>query len=1324
MGSSDDAFLSAAKPAVVVIPNPDTPGDDGDVDDDAKLGKVARGAGCSGRACWSHIARCKPLNYLLTALLVTAVFIALWIVGHGHDSPLLPWKPPAPLSPSHPWYNATQRAKATLTKMSLQDKVDAVTGVGWQKGPCVGNIRGIKGTDFNGLCLQDGPAGVRYNTNATAFPASVNVASTWDKGLMLQHGSLMGAEFRHYGINVFLGPMMNMYRAPAAGRNWEGQGADPYLAATSASLQVRGIQSQGVIATAKHLIANEQEHFRDFVDSKLDMRTMMELYFAPFEACVREGVGAIMCSYNKLNGYYACEQSDLINYVLKGPDVNFRGLVMTDWWAAHDTIGTAFSTDMMMPGSKNVLTKDSYFGQALVTSVQKGYVPKARLDDMVTRVLAAYYMMGQDKNFPKTTQDSWSKRPPRPIDGEVPNEASRDHVRAVGIASSVLLKNDGILPLNASTLMSLAVLGEDAGPPPNMNDAADRGSDDGTLVVGWGSGTTELPYLITPLQGIEDWLKKNGHPSVSVVSNLNNLDTQGCANLAHSSDVAVVFVNADSGEGYLTVELNAGDRNDLKLWHYGDDLINAVAAANKRTIVVIHAVGPVEMPWLSNPNVAAVIMAGLPGQETGNAIASVLFGESNPSGRLPYTIHASRSDYPADVLYTAGLFSSPAIEYLEGLFIDYFHAEKNGIKPLFAFGHGLSYTNFTYNDTVRLNVTSLKADDVLSSAGVVGCSVTVANTGAVGGHEVVQLYVSFPEEAAEPPKLLKGFERVFVPKGQSVDASFALGLRELRVWGVKGSVGPAGALTWDGRNATDGSERWGVVKGTYHIKDLLLCGDSEIKIEKSYTLEFIMSSADEIRAKFTQAGQGHVFQFWDSLDQAQRDELLSNLRAIDVARVNNIFKVATSAPPSAANVSSLSPLPKSSFDSVISADPSKVAGWRSKGLEMIAAGKVGVILLAGGQGTRLGSSAPKGCYDIGLPSHKSLFQLQAERIQRLQVVAAKEHAGKVGPKGVVIPWYVMTSGPTRKPTEQFFKENNYFGMKAENVVFFEQGVLPAFTNDGKIFLETKSSLANAPDGNGGIYAALRKEGVLDDLEKRGIPMVHAYCVDNCLVKVADPVFIGYCVEKNADCGAKAVPKASPHEPVGVICLRNGKFGVVEYSEIDKSIAEQTDPSTGELAYKAANIANHFYTTAFLKRAADFEPKLEYHIAKKKIKHVDLASGQQVSPDKANGIKLELFIFDVFPFTERMAVLEAPRNEDFSPLKNAPGSKDGDSPETSRAAILAQTVRFARKAGATVTGEELEISPLVTYDGEGLEGLKGKTIKTPKYIASVDELKAL
>ncbi|KAI9089810.1 nucleotide-diphospho-sugar transferase [Phlyctochytrium arcticum] len=484
---------------------------------------------------------------------------------------------------------------------------------------------------------------------------------------------------------------------------------------------------------------------------------------------------------------------------------------------------------------------------------------------------------------------------------------------------------------------------------------------------------------------------------------------------------------------------------------------------------------------------------------------------------------------------------------------------------------------------------------------------------------------------------------------------------------------------------------------------------------------------ETIRKTFTDAGQGHVFQFWDELTEVQKTELLNNLSKIDVERVNRIYRKATGSTdkPATANIE---PLPESAFASTIpESSRQKIEAWNKSGRQLIAQNKVAVILLAGGQGTRLGSSAPKGCYDIGLPSKKSLFQLQAERIIRLQKLAAAQHSG-TSHESVVIPWYIMVSGPTHQATAQFFREHDFFGLNPENVIFFEQGVLPAFDSEGKIFMENKSTPAVAPDGNGGIYAALRREGVIADLNRRRIPYVHAYCVDNCLVKVADPVFIGYCIEQGAECGAKAVPKASPEESVGVICLRDQKFSVVEYSEIDKEMAALRKPD-GALVYNAANIANHFYTTEFLQRLDALEGDLDYHIANKKIKHVDLKSGQQVSPDKVNGIKLEMFIFDVFPFTEKMAVLEVARREEFSPLKNAPGT-GSDSPETSRADILCQSVRFIEAAGGKVVkGPDqdpsdvpvLEISPLVTYAGEGLQGFKDVTLTTPRII-NVDDVR--
>ncbi|KAK3846547.1 MAG: UDP-N-acetylglucosamine diphosphorylase [Linnemannia gamsii] len=485
-----------------------------------------------------------------------------------------------------------------------------------------------------------------------------------------------------------------------------------------------------------------------------------------------------------------------------------------------------------------------------------------------------------------------------------------------------------------------------------------------------------------------------------------------------------------------------------------------------------------------------------------------------------------------------------------------------------------------------------------------------------------------------------------------------------------------------------------------------------------------------IKERYQAAGQGHLLTYYDDLSEADQSTLLHQLHHLNVERVNRIHQKATTCPsPMLTNQSTLlAPLPEECFDSILEASSDKVSEWQTLGLKQIAQNKVGVILLAGGQGTRLGSTAPKGCYDIQLPSTKSLFQIQAERIFKLQALA-REQEGVTGE--VIIPWYVMTSGPTRPATVKFFEEHNYFGLSQDNVVLFEQGTLPCLTFDGRIMMESKSQIAVAPDGNGGVYAALRGTGVLANMAERKIEYLHAYCVDNGLVRVADPVFMGYCVSKNADCGAKVVRKKSPEEPVGVVCLRNAAFNVVEYSEIDDEVANRINPRNGQLAFGAGNIANHFYTVDFLNKVESFEGDLEYHIARKKIKSVDFNTGEVVAPKQVNGMKLEMFVFDVFPFTQRMAVFEVDRREEFSPLKNAPGTGE-DCPETSRRDILQQHVRFFENAGGKiVVGEDdkqlegaptIEISPLVTYSGEGLSHLvSGKSIKTPILISSLEDL---
>lgn len=482
----------------------------------------------------------------------------------------------------------------------------------------------------------------------------------------------------------------------------------------------------------------------------------------------------------------------------------------------------------------------------------------------------------------------------------------------------------------------------------------------------------------------------------------------------------------------------------------------------------------------------------------------------------------------------------------------------------------------------------------------------------------------------------------------------------------------------------------------------------------------------KVRAQYERAEQAHVLTFFDELKKEEQEQLVNQLKLIDPERVNRIFKKSTEKPGSdneSKKDVDLEPPPIDSLESIIQVEKNetinqKILHWNSLGLSSIKEKKVAILLLAGGQGTRLGSNDPKGCYNIGLPSQKSLFQIQAEKIVRLQDLVGGSS---------IIPWYVMTSGPTRKPTEEYFRKMNFFGLKGENVIFFDQGVLPALSPEGKMFLENPSKVCVAPDGNGGLYAALRSKetcsaghSVLEDLEKRGVNYIHAYCVDNCLVKVADPIFIGYCIQRRAPCGAKVVIKSKPEESVGVLALKNKQWSVVEYSEMPESVSSSRAPN-GELKFKSANIANHFYTLDFLKSIESFEANLAYHVANKKIPHIDLNSKQVIKPTKPNGIKLELFIFDVFPWVDSLSLLEVDRNEEFSPLKNAPNTGIDD-PQTSRRDLLAQQKRWLEAAGCQLGPDvKVEISPLVSYSGEGLESTRGKTIQKSMYIKSKDDL---
>ncbi|KAG8991387.1 hypothetical protein FRB94_012540 [Tulasnella sp. JGI-2019a] len=701
------------------------------------------------------------------------------------------------------WATAHYKARTFLKKFSLQDKVNIVTGVGWMNGRCVGNIPANETLGWPGLCLEDSPLGVRFMDFVTAFPTGINTAATFDRKLMRLRGEAMGKEFRGKGVNVALGPAMNMARAPEGGRLWESFGGDPYLQGEVAYETITGIQEQGVQACAKHFINNEQENFRTTESSNVDDRTQHEIYLHPFLKSVQAGVASVMCSYNLVNNSYACQNDEALNTLLKH-QLGFQGYVMSDWAATESTNAANVGLDMSMPGDITLGSGNSYFGANLTDAVTSGNVSMSRIDDMAQRVIAAWYLTGQDKNFPAVNFNAFNRT------DEATNEHTNvegDHykiVREIGAASTVLLKNlRNTLPLRSPR--SISLIGSDAGPPlSGPNGFADRGGTDGTLAMGWGSGTVDFPYLISPLEAIQARARMN---KTSVSWWLNDWDTLGAIATSAYTDVSIVFIKSDSGEGYITVSGNLGDRNNLTAWANGDALVQAVAENNDNVVVVVHSAGPlITEPWINHPNVTAVLWAGMPGQESGNSLVDVLFGDINPSGRLPYTIAKRRADYAADIVYNGSYaVGGVQIDYTEGLDIDYRWFDAKNITPRFEFGYGLSHTTFEYSNLVIVHAQSLSSHDSNEKSwenheatrNNTGASMDswlheaaytvrfcIENTGTVDGWEVPQLYLHAPRSANSPPNNLRGFERVKIPKGETVTVTLQLSRYDLSVWDV------------------------------------------------------------------------------------------------------------------------------------------------------------------------------------------------------------------------------------------------------------------------------------------------------------------------------------------------------------------------------------------------------------------------------------------------------------------------------------------------------------------------------------------------------------
>ncbi|KAA0154145.1 hypothetical protein FNF29_02765 [Cafeteria roenbergensis] len=704
--------------------------------------------------------------------------------------------------------------------MSIEDCVHFTHG--YDRTPSqnyVGDVPSLTvgGVTIPNMNFEDGPQGVADGTTqVTAWPSALSVVASWDGDAMYAFGKGMATEQYIKGTNVLLGPMINLARVPQGGRNFESQGEDPHLASKLVVHEINGIQSMPVSACHKHFVANSQEYQRHYVVEVLDRRLLWELYYPAFAAATDAGSGVVMCSYNRvrvMNGSqamsgdtYACENP--VTLADLKDRMGFDGFVQSDWGATHSTVDSAKNgLDQEMPGS-------DYLGQALLDAVKAGTVTEAEVRGMATRILTTFIAL-----------DLVDRPPTGNLSANATSAAHNKLARTLAVNGTVLLKNDKkTLPVSKQGLRSVAVIG------------------DLSTVTGGGSGHVIPPYVVDSLQGVSDALNgrfprpanctllkgvdfyQPGNPSVSATSaqdccaqctansgcnafayeasgtcwlkpNTNGRvanpsviggicaplppgavnvtysdgsDPAAAAALAAAADVAIVVVATTSSEG--------SDRPSLALPAAQDAYVAAVAKAQSNTVVVVRSPGAVLMPWVDD--VPAIVATFMPGQEAGHAMADVIFGDANPSGRLPLTFLASESDswLTSEAMYPG--VKDPngnlAAHYTEGLEMGYRWMDAKNIEPLFPFGHGLSFSSFVYSD---LQVTGSVSPT--SSATV---SFTVTNAAGPSGSDVPQLYIAFPQSAGEPPKLLRGFQKVSMGPGGSARVSLPLTARDCSIF--------------------------------------------------------------------------------------------------------------------------------------------------------------------------------------------------------------------------------------------------------------------------------------------------------------------------------------------------------------------------------------------------------------------------------------------------------------------------------------------------------------------------------------------------------------
>lgn len=624
--------------------------------------------------------------------------------------------------------NPEERALKLLAQLNLTEKISFLTGV---NGYYAGNIPAIPRLKIPSMAMEDGPQGVADDLrNVTNFPSELAVTASWDRELVREYGEKLGEEQRNKGTNVHLGPMVNIARVPTGGRNFEGMGEDPYLASELVKQYIDGIQSNKIIACVKHFVANEQETERMNGNSQVDERTLHEIYYPAFvSAVVDANVGSVMCSYNKINGTYACENDRTLNYELR-TRMGFKGFVVSDWGATHSTY------DSFKNGLDQEMPNEVYYGSKLLEELNQGHITEEEINEKVLRILTQMIALGVYDNPPTGNVTT--------------NVRSDDHTkfaRKAAEESMVLLKNDAhFLPLNKETTKRIAVIGDLA--------------HDLKKVFGEGAGFVDQQYDVTLLESI---LAKVGNSSHIEYLNSSSIDM--AVGLAKFADVVIIATGAVTGEG--------SERDNLSVWGNDNDLISRVSEVNNNVVVVVYNPSSILLPWINK--VKACIAAFLTGEQAGPAAASILYGDVNPSGKLPITLpkFENQSSVGDDPTRFPGIDNNPV--YSEKLLVGYRWNNALKIEPAFSFGHGLSYTKFTF-DNLQISK--------YGNSGKINVQFEVKNVGSLFGKEVAQLYVTFPQSAGEPPKILKGFEKVSLNPNESRVVILSITKKDLSTWDV------------------------------------------------------------------------------------------------------------------------------------------------------------------------------------------------------------------------------------------------------------------------------------------------------------------------------------------------------------------------------------------------------------------------------------------------------------------------------------------------------------------------------------------------------------